>query len=57
MNKEAKQTDCAFCLLYFCILDGAISVTSRAIQVFQTLINLQFSLDFAMTSLPRIRCL
>lgn len=54
MNKEAKQTDCAFCLLYFSILDGAISVTSRAIQ---TLINLQFSLDFAMTSLPRIRCL
>lgn len=52
MNKEAKQTDCAFAC---CIsVSWMVLYPSRAIQ---TLINLQFSLDFAMTSLPRIRCL
>lgn len=53
MNKEAKQTDCAFA----CCISVSWMVLYPSRRELQTLINLQFSLDFAMTSLPRIRCL
>lgn len=48
MNKEVKQTECAFSWLCFCIYlsrSGSLKI----------LINLQFSFHFAMTSPPRIR--